>query len=198
MNQRGTQSVCMGTTRPSTRGHAGASRGFTLVELMITIFVAAILIAVAVPSFQHMIASSKLTATTNDLIGAMRLARMTAIKSNAEVQFCSNDASANNADTTLGAACGAQTGAVYVLSQGAAVQVRAPVDVDNGQQHLHGDVVALTYTPQGLAHQTGTHGPFSNTVATVCTDAFDSENYAVIEMVGGSVAHASTSHGACP
>lgn len=54
--------------------------GFTLVELMVTLAVASILVGVGIPSFQTMISNSRLTAATNDLIGALSYARSEAVK----------------------------------------------------------------------------------------------------------------------
>ncbi|MBV2193759.1 MAG: prepilin-type N-terminal cleavage/methylation domain-containing protein, partial [Azonexus sp.] len=42
--------------------------GVTLVELMITLAVLAVLLAVAVPSFNALTASSRLSASTNELL----------------------------------------------------------------------------------------------------------------------------------
>lgn len=49
--------------------------GFTLIELMVTVAVAAILLAIAVPSFQRTIANTQAAEASNDLVGAMQLAR---------------------------------------------------------------------------------------------------------------------------
>ena len=49
------------------RSHALAS-GFTLIELMITIVIAAILAAIAIPSYQSYIKKSQLRAAQNDLV----------------------------------------------------------------------------------------------------------------------------------
>jgi type IV fimbrial biogenesis protein FimT len=56
-----------------------AAHGFSLVELMITIFVVAILLAIAVPSFQHTIGSTKLTGVSNDLMADLKFARTEAV-----------------------------------------------------------------------------------------------------------------------
>lgn len=63
-------------------------RGFTLIELMVTIAILGILIMLAVPSFQALIASSRLTTATNDLIGAFAQARSNAIKVGNRVTVC--------------------------------------------------------------------------------------------------------------
>ena len=50
-------------------------RGFTLVELMVTIAVAAILLGIALPSFQTVSRNNAVRATTNDLITSINSAR---------------------------------------------------------------------------------------------------------------------------
>lgn len=75
----------------STRSRAGAwgyGAGFTIVELMITVAVASILLAIAVPSFNQMVVSGRLTAQSNDMIAAVSLARSEAIKRNASITLC--------------------------------------------------------------------------------------------------------------
>jgi len=59
--------------------------GFTLIELMVTIAIAAILLAVAIPSFITTIASNRLTANANELVTALNLARSEAVKRGQEV-----------------------------------------------------------------------------------------------------------------
>jgi len=56
------------------------SNGFTLVELMVTIAVLAILTAIAYPSFQSTIRSNRMATTANELMGALALARSEAIR----------------------------------------------------------------------------------------------------------------------
>jgi type IV fimbrial biogenesis protein FimT len=56
------------------------NKGFTLIELMITVAIMSILLSVGLPSFQSIIASSRLTAATNGMVSALQLARFEAIK----------------------------------------------------------------------------------------------------------------------
>jgi type IV fimbrial biogenesis protein FimT len=57
-----------------------STRGFTLIELMVTIAIMSIMVAIGFPSFQTMIASNRLTSTTNAMVSTLQLARMEALK----------------------------------------------------------------------------------------------------------------------
>ena len=63
-------------------------RGFTLLELMVTLAVAAVLAALAAPSFQSAIATSRLKAQANDIVGAIAMARSEAIRRGTRVTIC--------------------------------------------------------------------------------------------------------------
>lgn len=65
-----------------------SSNGFTLIELMVTMSVLAILLAIAVPGFQGSIASNQLTGRTNDMVSALNLARSEAIRRGTRVTLC--------------------------------------------------------------------------------------------------------------
>ena len=65
--------------------------GVTLVELMITLVVLAIILAIAIPSFENTIASSRLAGVTNDLNGSLALARSEAIRRGQRVTVCNSN-----------------------------------------------------------------------------------------------------------
>jgi len=62
--------------------------GFTLIELMITLFIVGILLTVGVPSMKTFMQSNQLIASTNELISAFHVARSEAIKQNSRVTIC--------------------------------------------------------------------------------------------------------------
>jgi type IV fimbrial biogenesis protein FimT len=65
-----------------------AHAGFTMIELMIVVSLLAILAAFAFPSFQSFIASSRLTAESNELLSGMNLARSEAVRVQRRVLLC--------------------------------------------------------------------------------------------------------------
>lgn len=78
--------------------------GFTLLELMITLSVAAILLTVAVPSFTTMIKNNRIAVQTNDLLADLALARGEAAKRGVRVGICisSNGTSCTGTNWALG------------------------------------------------------------------------------------------------
>ncbi|MHB8448408.1 MAG: GspH/FimT family pseudopilin [Rudaea sp.] len=66
------------------------AHGFTLIELMITIFIAFILVALALPSFRETSIRMKVTSNTNNLMIAINLARSEAAKRGIPVALIAN------------------------------------------------------------------------------------------------------------
>lgn len=180
-------------------GGGARARGFTIVELMITIAVAAVLLVIAVPSFNTIINSNRLTTAANNLVNALNTARMEAIKRNASVQFCSNT-TANNTSDTLGSGCGTNSGAVVLQTTsttsttvlGGAAGLSTPVQ-------LSGDIAAIRFNAQGIGYQAGTTStPFNGTVATLCVAGLSGNNRIVVGMTTGTVVTTTPGSGSCP
>lgn len=64
------------------------SRGFTLLELMIAIAIAAILLAVGVPSFADFVANTRIATDSSNLLVDLALARSEAVKRGTAVTIC--------------------------------------------------------------------------------------------------------------
>jgi type IV fimbrial biogenesis protein FimT len=63
-------------------------RGFTLTELMICLAIVAVLAALGVPSFRRQIAAAAVTAAVNQTMGALQLARGTALATGSSATLC--------------------------------------------------------------------------------------------------------------
>jgi type IV fimbrial biogenesis protein FimT len=57
-----------------------AQVGFTIIELMVTLLVLAVLVGLAVPSFSDLIEKSRLRGATDDLVNMLNTARTSAVK----------------------------------------------------------------------------------------------------------------------
>lgn len=62
-----------------------ARRGFTLIEMLVTMTIIALMLGIGVPSFQSFVAGQKVKTASHDLMTALVLARSEAIKRNADV-----------------------------------------------------------------------------------------------------------------
>lgn len=71
--------------------HLGSkAKGFTLVELMITLVVAAILTGLALPSFRDFIRTQRLKTASFDLVAGLTYARSEAIKRNTNIDVAAS------------------------------------------------------------------------------------------------------------
>ena len=85
------------------RHHTARARGaagFTLIELMVTVGVMAILAAIAFPSFQGVMRSNRLATTTNQVLGALALARAEAIRNTRGAGVCPSTDGSSCASST--------------------------------------------------------------------------------------------------
>lgn len=66
-------------------------KGFTLVELMITVVIAAILLGVAVPGFVELLERNRMQSAASGVYTSLMLARSEALKRNTSVVICRRD-----------------------------------------------------------------------------------------------------------
>jgi type IV fimbrial biogenesis protein FimT len=74
--------------RQGSRASRRAAAGFTMVEMLSTIFIIGVLTAVAVPSFKFVTNSNRISAEANGLLGDLQFARAEAIKEGQTVTVC--------------------------------------------------------------------------------------------------------------
>ena len=92
--------------------NAGQHRGFSLLELMVTLLVGGIVLGIGVPSFMEFQRNNAMITQANDLVSGLYLARTEAVKRQVPITFC---ASANA--TTAAPTCdlGAETGYIVFV-----------------------------------------------------------------------------------
>jgi len=147
--------------------------GTTLTELMVVLAIAAILLALGIPSFASLSHSSRLSSATNDLVASLHLARSEAIKRNSRTVICKSED---------GAACilsgGWQQGWLVfhdvnnnaVLDLGEIV-IQARGELPNGI-HLTGNSTVskyVSYAPSGGTKSVT--GAFQAGTLTVCNES---------------------------
>lgn len=68
------------------------NNGFTILELMATVAIAAVLVAVALPNYQTMVKNNCMTAGTNALVASLQQARSEAVKRSTSVTVSASNA----------------------------------------------------------------------------------------------------------
>ena len=174
---------------PAHQGSAIANHrqnhGFTLIELMLTITVAAVLLGIAAPSFSNMIASWRLTSQTNEIIAAIHLARSEAIKLNRSVTFCRTS---DSADTACAAASADWAHWIVATASGVARQ---------GSPENTGSI-RITSTATNDTLQFGPNGlPASSADFLLCSTFDMAENQRLIEVGPGNRVSATRQTGDC-
>lgn len=169
-----------------------SAAGFSLTELVITLTVAGIITAFAVPAFRESIARGKLTAQTNDMIAAMNLARSEAIKGNRTTRFCrAADGTATACVTTAG-----NWSFWIVLSSTGTVLRRGTVDGTlTVTSSLTNDTTS--FRSDGLARLGTTDNLVGNNYISITTTRISSNNTRCVRPGRGSRMSTDTVTGAC-
>lgn len=63
------------------------NKGFTLIEMMVVVSIAAILLGIGIPSFRNLIQNQQITSAVNDFFAAINLTRSEAIQRGARVDL---------------------------------------------------------------------------------------------------------------
>ena len=182
-------------------GHRRGARGFTMIELMVTLTVAGVLTALALPNLRPFIQSSRLTSASNDLLRSLYIARAEAVKRQVNVAVCATaDPTASDASITCSYGASAFNGwFVFVDTNGTWQRDSAADAVIEKHALLDSSVTVrndadgiVSYAPSGFANLAGAKAPSSNIVlcdqrGTVLLSGTDSAARAVLIANTGRV-----------
>lgn len=129
----------MSVAKATNRRGRAASVGYTLVELLVTLMVVSIVSAIAFPSFRDMTRNMTVSSATNDLVGALNVARSEAVKRGNTVNVVSKAGSSD------------WTGGWSVIANGETLRVypALPADYSITADASGGDDSLIGFSPRG-------------------------------------------------
>jgi type IV fimbrial biogenesis protein FimT len=162
--------------------HMPASRGFSMIELLVTVTLIAVLLGIAMPSFKGSRLNTVLRTSANNLLAGTHLARAEAIKRNTTVRLCvsANGTSCGTGDWNQG----------WIVISGAEVIFReAPIS--NLFHITNGGTNTFSFRPTGVDSTAG--------VFTICraTPVGENERVLTIDAIGRAAIRRTTA-GVCP
>ncbi len=160
-------------------------KGFTLIELMVTIAIAGILAGLAAPSFSDTIKNNRMTSHFNELLSFLSYARSEAVKRNSSVTVCKS---------ISGSSCGGEwhNGWIVFVDNDNDGRVDATDQVIRKHKALTADTTLkfsrnrVTYRNEGLA--IGFTGKF-----ILCDSRGDEDRKALVVSNTGRVRQATSS-----
>ena len=137
------------------------NKGFTLIEILVVLTLAAIMFAFALPSFSNLVQSNRMSSQYNMLMTSLNLARSEAITRNTAITICRSNDQATCAGQW-------QNGWIIFVDNGVIGTVNAPNDtILNVHEPLtvgttlnYAVINKVTYLPNGLV-AVGDGGSFS-------------------------------------
>jgi type IV fimbrial biogenesis protein FimT len=134
--------------------------GFTLIELIVTMAIAAIILTIGVPAFRDMILNNTRVALVNEVVGALSLARSEAAKSGLRATICRS---------VDGATCATDTPGVWengwiiyvdrnqdnALSSGEAIKVQGSIPQGFTLRGTGSFSQTISYSSNGVSSGTG-------------------------------------------
>ena len=159
------------------------SRGFTLIEMMMSIFVLGILTALAVPSFISLSNRNRLTSQANELLGAIQYARTEAIRTNGKVTFCGSDSATADAE----ADCADGENAYWVvIGRSGGVEKQLRVFAVKDPLAVTTDLEKISFGADGLARDATTKALVTGEISVCMETTNPAQNKRVLNIASGS------------
>jgi type IV fimbrial biogenesis protein FimT len=180
--------VMRGCRIPAVQDRPARERGFTMMELLVAVSIAAVLFAIGVPMYRNASLGARLSAAANNLLASVQLARSEAIKRNVQVTLC-----ASSDGATCAASGGWEQGWIVVDA------VADPDVVIQRQQNLpagykltqSGGSAPLVFQPIGIGMGAATF--------TACrNDPLGAQERVLTVRAAGTAQVTSTEAGVCP
>lgn len=173
-------------------------------ELLTTVVIAGILMAMAVPSFNRMVAGNRIVDQTNDLVAALNFGRSESIRRNAPLTFCR----AATPDADECATADADWENWIIVTAGGEVLRRGAFRRHGGTQRVSStlDDQSIVFSPDGLARTGGAlvggtvnaDGTDSAVHAfTVCSSRLPQDNIRVLTLGSSSRVSTTRESGEC-
>lgn len=143
-----------GSISPKAPRTARGRRGFTLVEMLVTVAVIGIIMAVGVPSMTSFLASRAAVANAEELAEALRFARSEAVKRGTQITVCSSDTS--KTEPTCSNSKSWMSGWIVDMS-GKTLRVQ---NIVRAMKSLDGGTEAVTFESNGIASSGATNFVF--------------------------------------
>lgn len=153
-------------------------KAFTLIELMISILVLLVLIAIAVPSFTDLLARNRLSGQANELLSVIQFARSEAIKQNQTIRLCK----ANIALDNCSAVSGSWEAWLVIDTASPATLIRA--GRFDEQLIISADFTELRFSGQGLI-RSQTNQPLNSGFALCASGVDFTDNGRMLSFLSG-------------
>ncbi|MCP4489100.1 MAG: prepilin-type N-terminal cleavage/methylation domain-containing protein [Gammaproteobacteria bacterium] len=139
--------------------------GFTLIELMVTVGIAGIVLAIAIPNMSEFLKNERLTAASNNLLGDIMLARSKAVELNQAVIICASDDRVNCSNGNY------EDG--WIVTDGGAIPFKVQQATTGGITYKQSGLSSITFDSRGFLPANASTGTIST-----CDDRTPADDYA--------------------